>query len=107
MCLLLLFMCTSLLLQVSGAEVTKGAEFERECKGSLSLLKGEEVLDMIKEKGTNIMGLEVTSVRMEGCGCYSIHSKMKKKGETVFITEQGEWSLDSLQIPMVRNSSLN
>ena len=66
----------------------------RVCEGSVALHKGSEHT-IVTEDATNVR-MNVDKVVVEGCGCFTLHTKKigKKGGNSFFLEGTGEWILN-------------
>ena len=84
-------------------------EFEIKCRGSLVLnnTDGEErtfdsdqlETDEIINTGT----IKISSVRVEGCGCFYIYSRTRGRGASEFILSGEKWSADEFGFSKARS----
>ena len=49
-----------------------------ECKGSVTLYEGSEETMVTKDQEVNVV---VDKVKVEGCGCFTLHSKKGGRGK--------------------------
>merc|ERR1712083_533694 len=89
------------LLHHTHGQVIDVGEREGECKGALTLYEGSE--ETIVTKDEDSINVSVDSVKMEGCGCFTLHTKKIGKGKSFFLGKSGEYSGEQLGLKKVRS----
>merc|ERR1711970_16088 len=89
------------ILQHSHGQVIDVGEREGECKGALTLFEGSE--ETIVTKDEDSIKVNVDRVKMEGCGCFTLHTKKSGRGKSFFLGKSGEYSGEQLGLKKVRS----
>merc|ERR1712072_109250 len=89
------------ILHPSHGQVIDVGEREGECKGALTLY--EESKETIVTKDEDSIKVSVDRVKMEGCGCFTLHSKKSGRGKSFFLGKSGEYSGEQLGLKKVRS----
>ena len=83
---------------------------ETTCNGSLVITNtdGEETtfnsLETPKDQVTNIKkSIRISSVRVEGCGCFYIYSRTRGRGASEFILSREKWSAEEFGFSKARS----
>ena len=87
----------------------RGTE-ETTCNGSLVITgtDGEETrfdsLETAEDQVTNLnKSIKISSVRVEGCGCFYIYSRTRGRGASEFILSGEKWSADEFGFSKARS----
>ena len=84
-----LFLFSSLLLTLCYANIIDDATKKGECEGSVTLYEGSEETVVTEDQNVKVT---VDKVKVEGCGCFSLHSKKGGKGRSFFLGKRGDHS---------------
>ena len=68
------------------------------CAGSVTLYQGSEETMVTEDANIRI---KVDRVKVEGCGCFFLHSRKSGRGRSYFLRGEGEWIL-SMRVRSVR-----
>ena len=63
-----------------------------ECKGAVTLYEGSKKTVLTEDEDLK-PGVLVDKVVVEGCGCYTVHTRRRGYGTLFFFGEAGEWRL--------------
>eukprot|EP00091_Calanus_sinicus_P004248 TRINITY_DN1448_c0_g1_i2.p1 TRINITY_DN1448_c0_g1~~TRINITY_DN1448_c0_g1_i2.p1 ORF type:complete len:112 (-),score=23.92 TRINITY_DN1448_c0_g1_i2:160-495(-) len=99
----LLILSTLLAAQCGGSfqmnsRIINTTEQSRVCAGSLTLYNGLE--EVMVTEDINLR-MNVDRVRVEGCGCFTLHSRKGGRGRSYFLGGEGEYTL-SMRVRSVR-----
>eukprot|EP00092_Neocalanus_flemingeri_P078355 GFUD01097439.1.p1 GENE.GFUD01097439.1~~GFUD01097439.1.p1 ORF type:complete len:328 (-),score=84.83 GFUD01097439.1:12-995(-) len=83
--------------QVFDAEIND----TEECVGSVKFNSSEDL--KFYDNHDCILGLRVTTVTKEGCGCFRLHSRKNGMGRSVTLVENGHHDLTELNIVKVKS----
>eukprot|EP00092_Neocalanus_flemingeri_P014756 GFUD01015925.1.p1 GENE.GFUD01015925.1~~GFUD01015925.1.p1 ORF type:complete len:148 (-),score=45.61 GFUD01015925.1:100-543(-) len=97
--LLCLFCCVQLV-RVSHCQMLGTEENEEECKGSVTLYEGSEETVVTKDEDVRV---DVDRVKVEGCGCFTLHSRKEGRGRSYFLGRRGEFSAADIGWSKVRS----
>merc|ERR1712083_719602 len=82
-------------------QVGEVPELPAECKGTVTLYEGSE--ETIVTKDEDSINVSVDRVKMEGCGCFTLHTKKSGRGKSFFLGKSGEYSGEQLGLKKVRS----
>ena len=109
--LLLLFAVLLLLSCLDGAANIKLDENSRNvfdtldtaghCDGSVTLYEGSKVI-VVTEDEDNVR-ITVDKVRLEGCGCFRLHSRPRGRGRSYLLDRTGEHTVEDIGWSRVRS----
>ena len=89
------------ILHYSHGQVIDTGEIQGECRGAVTLYEGSE--ETIVTKDEDDIKVSVDRVKMEGCGCFTLHAKKSGRGKSFFLGKSGEFSGDQLGLRRVRS----
>ena len=73
---------------------------EEECKGSVTLYEGSKETVVTKHENVKVT---IDKVKVEGCGCFKLHSRKEGKGKSFFLGRRGEFSAEDIGWRKVRS----
>merc|ERR1719228_1003741 len=77
------------LLGHSSANIIDSDWMEGECRGSVKLYEGSKETLVTKDENVKVT---LDRVILEGCGCYTLHSKKNWKGRSFSMDKSGEYT---------------
>merc|ERR1719244_1001416 len=89
------------ILHKSLGQVGEVPELPKDCKGALTLYEGSE--ETIVTKDEDSIKVSADRVKMEGCGCFTLHTKKSGRGKSFFLAKSGEYSGEQLGLKKVRS----
>jgi len=70
------------------------APTDSECQGSVTLYSNVSEDEVVFEDSDIWPRMKVTKVLVEGCGCFTLHSRKKGRGKSFFLARQGEFEVN-------------
>ena len=102
--LLLLFSVLLLLKCLDGREMVSkifvAPDMVGDCVGSVTLYEGFEETVVTKNQNVDII---MDKVKMEGCGCFRLHSRPQWRGRSYFLGRTGEHTVEEIGWSRVRS----
>ena len=88
------------LASVTHCQVFETEQNKDECKGSVTLYEGSNNT-VVTEDGN--VSVTVDKVKLEGCGCFTIHSRKGGRGRSYFLGRAGEYTAEDIGWSKVRS----
>merc|ERR1719245_318267 len=74
---------------------------EDECKGAVTLYEGSETTSLTQDEDN--IKVTVDRVKLEGCGCFTLHSRKNGRGKSFFLGQAGDFSKEEVGLTKVRS----
>ena len=71
-----------------------------DCDGSVTLYEGSEETVVTNNQNVRVT---VDKVRLEGCGCFRLHSRPRGRGRSYFLGRTGEHTVEDIGWSRVRS----
>ena len=71
-----------------------------DCDGSVTLFEGSEETVVTNKQNVRVT---VDKVRLEGCGCFRLHSMRRGRGRSYFVGRTGEHTAEEIGWSRVRS----
>ena len=99
----ILFLFTINAIMESMALVLQGGDLPSSCSGSLHLYSSSGEDEIVTESVESLghLGIIVSRIRVEGCGCYVLYQGSHGSGRAVFIHQRGDQNIKTTRIRSV------
>ena len=99
----ILFLFTINAIMQSMALVLQGGDLPSSCSGSLHLYTSSGEDEIVTESAESLghLGIIVSRIRVEGCGCYVLYQGSHGSGRAVFIHQRGDQNIKTTRIRSV------